>query len=148
MSTQADFLAGEVENLTIDMHGRLLLGPRVTPAGDSTTPFLWRLVTGPDGAIMHAEMEYADGVIMLGRPGTDYKSPKRIGRNTQSLYVYVDDVDKHFQHSKASGAKVFEDPADQFYGDRRYGAEDPEGHQWYFATHVRDPSPEEMKPPA
>ena len=103
---------------------------------------------GPDGAIMHAEMEYADGVIMLGRPGTDYKSPKRIGRNTQSLYVYVDDVDKHFQHSKASGAKVFEDPADQFYGDRRYGAEDPEGHQWYFATHVRDPSPEEMKPPA
>jgi uncharacterized glyoxalase superfamily protein PhnB len=103
---------------------------------------------GPDGGIMHAEMEYADGVIMLGRPGPDYKSPKRIGRTTQSLYVYVDDVDEHFQHCKASRAKILEEPADQFYGDRRYGTEDPEGHQWYFATHVRDPSPEEMKPPA
>jgi hypothetical protein len=51
VSTQADFLGGEVENLSIDMHGRLLLGPRVTPSGDSTTPFLWRLVTAPDGAI-------------------------------------------------------------------------------------------------
>jgi uncharacterized glyoxalase superfamily protein PhnB len=103
---------------------------------------------GPDGAIMHAEMELEEGVIMMGRPGPDYRSPKRLGHVTQSLYVYVDDVDKHFQHAKQSGAKILAEPADQFYGDRRYGAEDFEGHQWYFAQHVRDVAPEDMKPPA
>jgi hypothetical protein len=51
VSTQTDFLAGEVENLSIDMHGRLLLGPQATRVGDSTTPFLWRLVQAPDGSI-------------------------------------------------------------------------------------------------
>jgi uncharacterized glyoxalase superfamily protein PhnB len=100
---------------------------------------------GPDGSIMHAEMELADGVVMMGRPGPDYRNPKRLGQATQSLYVYVDDVDAHFRRAKEAGAKILEVPADQFYGDRRYGAEDPEGHLWHFATHVRDVSPEEMK---
>jgi uncharacterized glyoxalase superfamily protein PhnB len=101
---------------------------------------------GPDGGVMHAEMEYADGVIMLGCPEPEYKSPKQLGRSTQSLYVYVADVDAHFQHARASQAKIVEEPADQFYGDRRYGAEDPEGHVWYFAQHVREVAPEDMKP--
>ena len=51
VSTQSDFLAGEVENLSIDMHGRLLLGPQATRVGDSTTPFLWRLLQAADGAL-------------------------------------------------------------------------------------------------
>jgi PhnB protein len=100
---------------------------------------------GPDGGIMHAEMELADGIVMMGCPGPDYRNPKALGSVTQTLYVYVDDVDKHYQQAKEAGAKIFEEPQDQFYGDRRYGAEDPEGHQWHFAQHVRDPSPEEMK---
>lgn len=103
---------------------------------------------GPDGAIVHAEMELADGVVMLGNPGPDYRNPLSLGHSTQSLYVYVDDVDAHFDHAKARGATIIADPEDQFYGDRRYGAEDPEGHQWFFATHVRDVPPEEMHPPA
>jgi PhnB protein len=103
---------------------------------------------GPDGKIVHAEMELADGLVMMGCPGPDYRNPKRLGQVTQNLYVFVDDVDKHFQHARESGAKILEEPVDQFYGDRRYSAEDPEGHQWFFATHVRDVSPEDMKPPA
>ena len=103
---------------------------------------------GPDGAIAHAEMEYADGVVMLGCPGAGYKNPKQLGQTTQSLYVYVDEVDKHFEHAKSARAKIVEAPADQFYGDRRYAAEDPEGHVWYFAQHVREVAPEDMKPPA
>ena len=51
VSTQTDFLDGEVENLSIDMHGRLLLGPEATRVGDSTTPFLWRLIPAPDGSL-------------------------------------------------------------------------------------------------
>ena len=103
---------------------------------------------GPDGGIIHAEIECGDSVIMLGCPAPDYKNPKRLGQTTQSLYVYVDDVDKHFRHASESGAKILDEPQDQFYGDRRYGCEDPEGHQWFFAQHVRDVAPEDMKPPA
>ncbi len=102
---------------------------------------------GPDGKITHAEMALADGVVMMGHPGLDYKNPKRLGQVTQSLYVYVEDVDKHFEHAKEAGAKILEEPKDQFYGDRRYGAADPEGHHWYFAQHVRDVAPEDMTPP-
>jgi uncharacterized glyoxalase superfamily protein PhnB len=101
---------------------------------------------GPDGKISHAEMDFADGVVMMGCPGPDYRNPRRLGGATQSLYVYVDDVDKHYEHAKKAGAKIIREPQDQFYGDRNYGAEDPEGHQWYFAQHVRDVAMEDMKP--
>ena len=103
---------------------------------------------GPDGGIGHAEVELEDGVIMLGRPGPDYRNPKRLGGVTQNIYVYVEDVDKHFERARRAGAEILQEPADQFYGDRRYGAVDPEGHQWYFAQHVRDVAPEDLKPPA
>lgn len=104
-------------------------------------------LAGPDGRVVHAEMELADGVVMMGCPGPDYRNPKRLGGSSHNLYVYVDDVDKHFRHARESGAKILEPPADQFYGDRRYRAEDPEGHVWFFATHVRDVAPEDMKTP-
>jgi PhnB protein len=102
----------------------------------------------PDGSIGHAEMELADGVIMLGCPGASYRNPKDLGGVTTNIYVYVDDVDKHFDRAKRAGARILAEPEDQFYGDRRYGAVDPEGHEWYFATHVRDVAPEDLKPPA
>jgi uncharacterized glyoxalase superfamily protein PhnB len=100
---------------------------------------------GADGRITHAEMEFADGVIMMGCPGTDYKNPRRLGQATQNIYVYVDGVDNHFKQAKEAGAKILSELKDQFYGDRAYGAEDPEGHHWYFAQHIRDVTLEEMK---
>lgn len=102
---------------------------------------------GPDGKIAHAEMEHEDGLIMMGCPGPDYRNPKQLGQVTQHNYIYVDNVDQHYAHAKAAGATIIEEPEDQFYGDRRYGAEDLEGHQWYFAQHVRDVAPEDMKMP-
>ena len=103
-------------------------------------------IPGPDGKVGHAEMELADGIIMMGCPGPQYQNPKRVGHVTQNLYVYVDDVDKHFEKAKKEGATILEEPEDQFYGDRRYGAVDLEGHHWYFAQHVRDVALEDMKP--
>jgi PhnB protein len=97
------------------------------------------------GKVNHAEVELEDGVVMFGTPSEDYKSPKELGGATQLVYVYVRDVDAHFEHAKAAGATIVRDPEDQFYGDRTYAVEDPEGHQWSFATHVRDVSPEEMQ---
>jgi hypothetical protein len=50
VSTESEFLQGEVENLSIDSYGRLTLGPTATTAYESNAPFLWTLVAAPDGA--------------------------------------------------------------------------------------------------
>jgi PhnB protein len=91
---------------------------------------------GPDGKIQHAAMQLGADMVMMGDPGKKYKNPKRLGQTTQSLYVNVDDVDKHYARARKAGAKILEEPEDQFYGHRRYGAEDPEGHHWYFAQEI------------
>jgi uncharacterized glyoxalase superfamily protein PhnB len=96
-----------------------------------------------DGTVNHAEMELAGGLVMLGHPGADYQSPKRLGHSTHLVHVYVDDVDEHFERARAAGAVIHAEPADQAYGDRRYDAEDLEGHRWSFAQHIRDVPPAE-----
>ena len=90
---------------------------------------------GPDGEPSHATMKLGDGMVMMGRPDAKqaYRNPKRLGGATQSLYVMVDDVDEHFRQARSEGAKILEEPTDTEYGQRRYGARDPEGHEWYFA---------------
>jgi len=115
-------------------------------------------IPGPDGGIMHAEMPLADGVVMVGPTSAadasdhvpaEWHSPKSLdGSVTQSLYVYVDDVDAHYARARRAGATIRSEPEDRFYGDRIYVASDPEGHQWTFAQHVRDVPPEDMHPPA
>jgi PhnB protein len=112
----------------------------------SVVGFTERLrMKGPDGRANHAEVQLGDGVVMMGNPGSDYRNPKQRGGATQLLYVYVDDVEHHFEAAKAAGATILREPADQFYGDRTYGIEDPEGHHWSFAQHVRDVTPEDMQ---
>ena len=100
---------------------------------------------GKDGKTNHAELELGGGIVMLGSPGGDYKSPDGLGGRTVLTYVYVDDVDAHYERAQAAGAHIERELADQFYGDRSYNAHDPEGHAWSFATHVHDPTPEEMQ---
>jgi PhnB protein len=95
-----------------------------------------RAMHGPGGKVRHAAMKLGDDLIMMGYPGPKYKNPKRLGEATQSLYINVPDVDSHFQRARRAGAKILEEPDDTAYGHRRYGAEDPEGHQWYFAQEI------------
>ena len=96
-----------------------------------------RPMLAPDGKVNHAVMKLGDDLIMMGCPGSTYKNPKRLGQTTQSLYINVDNVDKHFERARKAGAKILEEPQDTDYGHRRYGAEDPEGHQWYFAREIK-----------
>ena len=102
---------------------------------------------GKDGTVQHAAMIISKGgeIFMLGCPGPKYKNPKKLGSATQLLYINVEDVDEHFARAKKAGAKILNKPEDTFYGDRRYGVADPEGHQWFFAEHIRDVPVEEMK---
>ena len=90
-----------------------------------------------------AQVHLGDAWIMLtsARPGR--ATPAQLGSETQSLTVFVADVDAHFQQAKSAGAKVVEDLHETIYGERQYGAEDLAGHRWLFSQHARDVSPEE-----
>ena len=102
---------------------------------------------GPDGVVQHAAMRTSERgeVLMMGCPGPGYQNPRALGSTTQMLYIEVEDVDSHFARAEQAGAEVVETPGDTFYGHRRYTVEDPEGHQWAFAQHIRDVSAEEMR---
>jgi sugar lactone lactonase YvrE len=50
-ATQSDFLKGDVENLSIDINGRLMLGPATELVYETAQPFLWSMVSAPDGTL-------------------------------------------------------------------------------------------------
>jgi uncharacterized glyoxalase superfamily protein PhnB len=96
-------------------------------------------IAGEDGKVRHAEVQLGDSKIMIGQARAQH--PPRPG----TLYLYVEDTDANFRKAIEAGAKSLMDPADQFYGDRNAGVEDPLGNYWWIATHVEDVSPEEME---
>lgn len=102
---------------------------------------------GPDGRIGHAEIKIGDSHIMLAdeHPQMNARGPRSFGGSPVSLMLYVDDVDTTVGRAVEAGAKLTRPVADQFYGDRTGGVEDPFGHAWYVATHVEDVPPEELK---
>src|SRR4029434_454115 len=51
VSSQADFLKGDVEDLSIDSDGRMFLGPAASVLGETSAPFLWSIVSAPDGSL-------------------------------------------------------------------------------------------------
>jgi uncharacterized glyoxalase superfamily protein PhnB len=112
-------------------------------------------VEGEPGQIIHSELTYGDGVIMVSqeRPNaTDrawrskMRSPKSLGGAcTQSIMMYVDDVDAHCAHARSRGAAIAEEPSTHDYGedywsDRSYGAIDIEGHVWWITQRLRNPA--------
>jgi PhnB protein len=96
--------------------------------------------TSDDGSIGRTQIEVVDSLITIGQPSVHGSSP-RVG-NSSMLYVYVDDVDAHYRHARAAGAAIVSELEDLPWGDRRYQAADPEGHQWAFAQHVREMDPD------
>jgi PhnB protein len=67
-----------------------------------------------------------------------------VGGTPVSLHVYVEDADAVFERAIEGGAKALREVEDKFYGDRSGSFEDPFGHHWHVATHVKDIPPEEM----
>ena len=49
-ATQPEFLKGDLEQVSVDEHGRLTLGPAITRVFDAGVPFVWTAVAGPNGA--------------------------------------------------------------------------------------------------
>ena len=102
---------------------------------------------GPDGRLMHALIRINGSALMLvdEMPEWGALGPKALKGSPVTLHLYVDDVDAFVKHAVAAGAKVTMPVADMFWGDRYGKLEDPFGHQWSVATHVRDVSPEEAQ---
>lgn len=93
------------------------------------------------GTIAHSELVYGDGLVMLGGTDENWKSPRSVGGNTQSLSVFVDDVEAHLAQAKSHGAEVYRELAtsdygDEYWSDRTYGALDLEGHRWWFTQRL------------
>jgi uncharacterized glyoxalase superfamily protein PhnB len=90
-----------------------------------------------------AQMHLGNAWFMLksARPGTE--TPAQLGFGTQSLTVVLEDVDSHYQNSKAAGARIVEDLHETEYGERQYATVDLAGHHWLFSRHARNVSPGE-----
>ncbi len=98
---------------------------------------IYGLAAGPlerdaAGRAIHGEVRAGDQVIGLHPAGQGYQSPRSLGGVSSMTVITVDDADAHHARSVQAGAVIVEEPVDQPYGVREYGARDPEGQLWYF----------------
>jgi len=99
------------------------------------------IVPGADNLIIHAHLTLGKGSVMISSaenyPNPNFcKSPKEIGGvGTAELIVYVEEVDKHYNHAKLQEADIVVDIEDKPYGGRGYCVKDPEGHFWAFSSY-------------
>jgi len=93
--------------------------------------------------ISGAQMRLGDAWIMLKSAPAGSATPRQLGYGTQSLTVFVGDVDSHFSNTKIQGARIVEELHETIYGERQYGVEDLAGHHWLFSQHARNRDPEE-----
>ena len=104
---------------------------------------------GPDGTVVHAELDFGLGRLQLGDPNDAYglvaPSGQESDRASSSTCVYVADVDAVFARAVERGATVREQPATFVTGDRFASVHDPFGHRWAVMTKVEDVSPEEQE---
>jgi len=91
-------------------------------------------VTAHDGKTFHAEVFAGDGVIWLHHESPEHRlaSPVTSGTASHCMAIDVDDVQAHFERTKAAGAEIAYEPTDMPYGVREYAARDHEGGLWSF----------------
>jgi len=102
----------------------------------------------PDGkSLLHAELQIGDSRLFLNDEFPEMGACSPLGTNGKpvQIHLYVEDVDSLYQRAVSAGARVVMPLADQFWGDRYGVVEDPSGHRWALASHVRDMTPEQMK---
>jgi PhnB protein len=104
-------------------------------------------IPGPEGKLMHAHIRIGDSPVLLVDefPEWGVFSPKTLKGSPVTIHLYVEDVDAVTQRAVAAGAKVTMALEDTFWGDRYGKLEDPFGHHWSVATHIRDVSPVELQ---
>lgn len=101
----------------------------------------------PNGKLMHASIRIGDSTLFLvdEMPEHGALGPKALKGSPVRIHLYVEDVDAFAARAVSAGAKMTMPVADMFWGDRYGQLEDPFGHRWSIATHLREMSPEEVR---
>ena len=101
---------------------------------------------GPNGKLMHACVKIGDSAVMLAdiMEGCS-DSPQQVKGSPVVLHLYVEDADAFAKKAEAAGAKITMPVTDMFWGDRYGQLQDPFGHRWAIATHVRDLTMDEIQ---
>lgn len=86
----------------------------------------------PEGVVHHAQVKIGDSMIEMGEAHGEFQPMPTM------FYLYVEDCDAWYRRAIEAGATSISAPADQPYGDRTGGVQDPFGNQWFIATHLRD----------
>jgi uncharacterized glyoxalase superfamily protein PhnB len=90
-----------------------------------------------------AQLYLGNAWLMVSTERPHGKSPATLGGETQSLTIFIEDIEAHYARTKAAGANIVEEPNETIYGEYQYAAYDLEGHHWLFSRHARDLSPED-----
>ena len=99
------------------------------------------VVPGPDGNFIHAQLQLGSGLVFLGPDnenefGIHVKPPKLInGMNSQAAYIYIEDIEGHYEFAKKQGADILVHLREEEYGGKFYMCKDPEGHIWSFGSY-------------
>jgi PhnB protein len=103
------------------------------------------IMNGPDKKPMHAELTLRGTTLMLGPEGAmGSRSAKSLGGSPVTLYLVTENVDKTIAKAVKLGATVKAPVMDMFWGDRVGTIVDADGNSWMIATHIADPTPQEM----
>ena len=100
----------------------------------------------PEGKLIHAAIKIGDSTVMLVDevPTWGAYGPKSLKGTSVTMHLSVADADASAARAIAAGATLIMPVADAFWGDRYGVLEDPFGHRWSVATHMRDMTPEEI----
>ena len=121
VATQADFLKGDVDNLSIDSEGRVFLGPATTQIAETSAPFLWTVLAGRDG-IMWAGTGNEGQVLKIARDGktstffdaSEMEVHALAPAPNGGLYVGTSPEGKIYQVAADGTSKTFFDPEDKY----------------------------------
>jgi len=104
------------------------------------------IMTGPDGKAIHAELTLRGTTLMLNPEShqMNSRSAKTAGASPACLYLLTEKVDKVVARAVKLGAAPKGPVMDMFWGDRCGSVIDPDGYMWMIATHVAEPTPQEM----
>lgn len=101
-----------------------------------------------NGGLVHASVRRGDACIMFGPLDSPWgaMSPDGLGKGVVLSTTLGDDedVDALFAHARDAGARVVQEPTDQFWGNRDWGIADPDGYQVFVSKEVRQVSGEQM----
>lgn len=102
----------------------------------------FQVFNNEDGTVAHAQLKLGQGMIMLSSVNSPSElaelmcQPNEInGRETQSVYIVVENADKVHASAIEHGAKIERELRDESYGGRGFTCRDLENRLWSIGTY-------------